>query len=373
MTADVTTAPAKRVTATLSGDHLADLWQRRRVLWTLLALLLSMIVINIGAAPNEVALQTPAPVVIGVIAQHIPFIGKHITLPPTVRDVDRGIAWNIRLPRALCGVGVGILLALAGVAFQSLLMNPLADPYTTGVASGSALGTIALTLAGYAAYWGGYALVGASFASGLLAVSIVYLLARINGRVSAQTFLLSGTIVGSFFFALIPLLLSRAANGGGDAKAVIMSSLFGSLNTVGWPQAGILAPFCVLGVFLMWRGSSELDMMTLGEESAAHLGVDTESFKRRIIVLGSLLTAAAVSVAGIIAFVGFLVPHLARRLVGPNHRDLVLASALLGGFTLTLTDYLSRVWLDDLQIGVVTSLLGVPFFCALLRRRMLKG
>lgn len=373
MTPDVMTSSAGRAAAALSDETSAALWQRKRALLTLLALLLSMLVVSIGAAPKEVALQTPAPVVVGVIAQHIPLIGKHIVLPPTVRPVDRSIAWNIRLPRALCGVGVGILLALAGVAFQSLLMNPLADPYTTGVASGSALGTIALTLAGYAAYWGGYALVGASFASGLLAVSIVYILARVGGRVSAQTFLLSGTIVGSFFFALIPVLLSRATNGGGDAKSVILSSLFGSVSTVGWPQAWLLAPFCVLGIGLLWRSSSELDMMTLGEESAAHLGVDTESFKRRVIILGSLLTAAAVSVAGIIAFVGFLVPHLARRLVGPGHRDLVLASALLGGFTLALTDYLSRVWLDDLQIGVVTSLLGVPFFCALLRRRMLKG
>lgn len=373
MTATVTTSPASHPDATVTDLSRMNGRQPKHALLILLGMLVLMLILDIGAAPKEVALQTPAPVVIGVIAQHIPLIGKHIHLPPSVRDVDRSIAWSIRLPRALCGVGVGMLLALAGVAFQSLLMNPLADPYTTGVASGSALGTIVLTLAGGATWLGGFGLVGASFASGLLAVSIVYMLARVGGRVSAQTFLLSGTIVGSFFFALIPLLLSRASNGGADAKAVILNSLFGSLSTVGWPQAWLLLPFCVLGGWLLWRGAAELDIMAFGEESAAHLGVDTEAFKRRIIVLGSLLTAAAVAVAGIIAFVGFLVPHLARRLVGAGHRDLVLASALLGGIVLTLTDYLSRVWLDDLQIGVVTSLLGVPFFCALLRRRMVKG
>ena len=142
MTADVTTLPAERAAATLSGDHLADLWQRRRVLLTLLALLLSMIVVNIGAAPNEVALQTPAARCHRRYRRSTYRLSVSISLlPPAVRDVDRGIAWNIRLPRALCGVGIGILLALAGVAFQSLLMNPLADPYTTGVASGSALGS----------------------------------------------------------------------------------------------------------------------------------------------------------------------------------------------------------------------------------------
>lgn len=342
------------------------------MLAALLIALIVMLFVDVGLSEHNVAASTPLAVIGRVIAHHLPVVGAYV--PQTVMpDYVESIVWQIRVPRAVAGIFVGMLLALAGVAFQSLLMNPLADPYTTGVASGSAMGTILLGIFGggaWAAWLNGFALVGAAFASGLLAVSIVYMMARINGRVSPQSFLLSGTIVGSFFFALVPLLLSTTANSGPQQQAAILSTLFGSLNNIGWDKCALLVPFAALGLGLLWTGASELDIMALGEESAAHLGVDTEAFKRRIIVIGALMTAAAVSVAGIIAFVGFLVPHLARRLVGSNHRDLVPASALLGGFVVLLAECLSRVAFNNLGIGVITSLLGVPFFCALMRRRM---
>jgi iron complex transport system permease protein len=349
-----------------------------RLLLVLVGALLAMLIFDVSMAPKGIVSdKIPPSLVVRVIARHAPVLGKYIQ-PPSgtpifVNTVD-SIVWSQRLPKALGGVLIGMMLAMAGVAFQSLLMNPLADPYTTGVASGSALGAIALGAASSAAaaWMGGFAQIGAAFASGLLAVSIVYMLARVGGRVSAQTFLLSGTIVGSFFFSLVPLLLSWSNDKSLDQRNLILSSLFGSLIRMDWTKCGLLLPFCALGFLLLWVGAAELDMMALGEESAAHLGVDTEAFKRRVILIGSLMTAAAVAVAGIIAFVGFLVPHLARRLVGSNHRDLVPASALLGGFVVVLAEYLSRVWLHDLEIGIITSLLGVPFFCALMRRRMVR-
>ena len=346
-----------------------------RLLLVLAGALLAMLVFDVSMAPRGTVSDTiPPTLVMRVVAHHLPIIGRYAPLPPQTPPFVESIVWSQRVPRALGGVLIGMMLAMAGVAFQSLLMNPLADPYTTGVASGSALGAIALGAASSAAaaWMGGFAQIGAAFASGLLAVSIVYMLARVGGRVSAQTFLLSGTIVGSFFFSLVPLLLSWSNDKSLDQRNLILSSLFGSLNRLDWTKCGLLLPFCALGLALLSVGALELDMMALGEESAAHLGVDTEAFKRRVILIGSLMTAAAVAVAGIIAFVGFLVPHLARRLVGSNHRDLVPASALLGGFVVVLAEYLSRVWLHDLEIGIITSLLGVPFFCALMRRRMVR-
>ena len=242
-----------------------------------------------------------------------------------------------------------MMLAMAGVAFQSLLMNPLADPYTTGVASGSALGAIALGAASSAAaaWMGGFAQIGAAFASGLLAVSIVYMLARVGGRVSAQTFLLSGTIVGSFFFSLVPLLLSWSNDKSLDQRNLILSSLFGSLNRLDWTKCGLLLPFCAFGFGLLWVGASELDMMALGEESAAHLGVDTEAFKRRVILDRVVDDGGGSGRSG---------HHRLCRAFWFRTSPAVWSvpitaiwfppSALLGGFVVVLAEYLSRVWLQ---------------------------
>jgi iron complex transport system permease protein len=269
------------------------------------------------------------------------------------------------------GAVIGMLLALAGVAFQSLLMNPLADPYMVGVSAGSAFGSVLVILLGGTALLGGFAQPLAAFAAGLLTVAIVYALARTGGRLSVQTFLLGGLVVGAFAWSLIPLMLSLANRSGRlDRSSAILAQLLGNLQSLDWRSVGLLLPFALAGAALLWGSARELDMMTLGEESAAHLGLDTEAFKRRVILAGALVTAAAVSVAGIIAFVGLVVPHIARRLVGPGHRVLLPTAMLLGGLVLVASDWLSRVFLNQLEIGVITSLLGAPVFCYLLRRRM---
>jgi iron complex transport system permease protein len=315
------------------------------------------------APPNEVA---------RVLASHLPFVGPKFVRHDDLSAARNSIIWLLRLPRALSAVLIGMMLALAGAAFQSLLQNPLADPYTAGVASGSALSSVAITLLGGAGWLMGLAQPAAAFAGGLLTVWLVYLVSRTHGRISTQTFLLAGTIVGTFFWSLVPLIITLASRGGDNQRDRILSTLFGNLEGVSWDRVALLLPFALVGGLILWWDRDDLDVMTLGEESAIHQGVDAQRFTRRVIVAGALMTAAAVSVAGIIAFVGFVAPHLARTLLrSAAHRVLLPATLLLGGLLLLVADLLARVVLNGIEIGVVTSLIGAPLFCGLLRRRLL--
>lgn len=344
----------------------------KRTLFLLLSLaLVVMILLDVWMAESSVASVVTPGIVLQVLGRHIPLVSHYVPpLPEENRHLD-SIVWEMRMPRALCGALIGILLAMAGVAFQSLLMNPLADPYMVGVSAGSALGSVIVILLGGTGLLFGFAQPLAAFATGIGAMILVYSLARVGGRLSAQTFLLAGIVVGTFLWSLIPLMLSLSNRSGNrDRQGQILSQLLGNLQDLGWNHVVLLLPFGLVGMIVLWRSHRELNLMTLGEESAAHLGVDTEAFKRRVIVAGSLVTAATVSVAGIIAFVGLVVPHLARRLVGPDHRRLLPAAMLLGGLVLVTSDWLSRVFLSQLEIGVITSLFGAPIFCILLRRRV---
>lgn len=349
-----------------------SLRRERYPIFALLVILFALFLfLNIGMSEAGVSKVLPFGTALRVIFRHIPLIGSHFAPVPAYLD---NIVWNARLPRALGAALIGMLLALAGVAFQSFLQNPLADPYMVGVSSGSALGSVSVILlggAGAGALAGGLMQTGAAFGAGLLATGFVYLLARQNGRLSAQTFLLAGIVVGTFLWSLIPFALSIANRSGGiDRQSAILTQLLGSLEGMTWTKVLLLTPFALVGIGVLFLSARELDLMTFGEESAAHLGLNTETFKVRVILAGSLLTAAAVSVAGIVAFVGLVVPHIARRLVGPDHRTLLPCSLVLGGLVLTAADWLSRVYLGGLEIGVVTSLLGAPVFCYLLRKRL---
>ncbi len=332
--------------------------------------LLGAILADVWMGEATVARIVTPSSVLRVVLSHIPVVSAHVVPPDSSVD---GIVWSIRLPRVLGGALIGMLLALAGVAFQSLLLNPLADPYFVGVSSGAGLGAAIVTLLGGAGWLAGFAPTLAAFAAGLAAVAIVYALARVNGRVPVQTFLLAGIVVGTALYSLTKLTVSLAFRAGDAYKAsAILTQLLGSLNGLGWRDVWLLLPFGVLGGVVLGSSWRELNMMALGEESAAHLGVDTERFKRRVLVAGTLVTAAAVSVGGIIAFVGMIVPQIARRLVGPDHRRLLPTAMLFGGLVLVGSDWLSRVYLEGLDIGVITSLLGAPVFCWLLRRRIVQ-
>lgn len=327
-------------------------------------LLLVLLLVDLMLSPEGVSI---GPREVGtVLLHHLPVL-RSIPHRAPAPDADT-IVWELRLPRALAAALIGALLGYAGVALQGLLMNPLADPYTVGVSAGAAVGAAAAEVLGLSALWLGFGGTALAFVAALGAVTLVYTLARVGGRVSVHTFLLAGVVVGTLLWSLIPLLMTLA--GRSQELSRILYYLIGSVQSAeDWRRVGLLAPFLLCLAVCMRLWARELNLMSLGEESAAHLGVEIESFKRRVLLLGSLGTAAAVSVGGIIGFVGLIVPHLARRIVGPDHRALLPLAALFGAILLLVSDTLVRVYLDEMPVGVITSVVGAPVFCYLLRRR----
>ncbi len=299
-----------------------------------------------------------------VIASHIPFV--HVTPSPQ----DALIVWQIRVPRALLAVLVGAMLAVAGAALQGLLLNPLADPYTVGVSSGAALGAGIATVVGLDAKFGGYGVPCVAFVFAIGAMFVVYAVARSAGRVSIHTFLLAGIVVGSFLWALLSFVLARSAGSTSGAQARIIQWLLGSFDKADpWTYVRVAAPFALFGIVALFAFARDLNLFSMGEESARHLGIETENLKIVIIAVTSLITAAAVAVSGIIGFVGLVVPHICRKILGPDHRVLIPTSALGGAALAVLADLVSRAILppSGLPVGIVTAMLGAPFFLYLLR------
>jgi iron complex transport system permease protein len=333
-----------------------------------LSLLFLALLWFVGLLLGPAGARVPPHEVYSVLVDGLPLVRY---LPHSVPDPSSvAILWELRLPRLLTAAIVGALLGYAGVALQGLLMNPLADPYTVGVASGAAVGAALTDLLGIGTLWFGFGKIGVSFGFALFAVVFVYLLARVSGRVSVQTFLLSGVIVGTFLWSLIPLFLTLTHDQTRFTR--IVYAMMGTLSGADWRRVVLLLPFLAVTAISLRLQARELDLMTLGEESAAHLGVATERFKRRVLAVGSLATAAAVAFCGVIGFVGLVVPHIARRLLGPAHRTLLPFAAVLGAILLTSADILVRVVLDEMPVGVITSLVGAPFFCTLLRRNTVR-
>lgn len=276
------------------------------------------------------------------------------------------IVAELRLPRALLAFLVGASLALSGAAFQALLRNPLADPYIVGTSAGAAVGTavaIVLVPCGLLLDRPLIAFLGA-----VATMVVVYRLAVVGGRLPTETFLLSGVVVGTFLWALVSMLLLLAR----ERLQEVIYWLMGDFSTAGYAEIRLALPYMVLGVVALLLLAHPLNLMTLGEESAFHLGVPVERLKLAVVAVASLLTAAAVSVSGLIGFVGLVVPHVVRSLTGSDHRFMLPAAALGGGTFLVLADTLSRSLLSggqELPVGVVTALCGAPFFLALLKRR----
>lgn len=278
------------------------------------------------------------------------------------------IVFDLRLPRIILAAGVGAALSLSGAAYQGLLRNPLADPYIVGVSAGSALGATIGILLHLEGGWLGLSLIPLlAFGGALVTMLAVYLLSVIGNRIPVETFLLAGVVVGSFLWALVSFLLTAAKQ---DLPRIVLW-LMGSLAERQWPQVYMLLPYLLLGGVVLYLVSHPLNLMTMGEDAAHHLGVDVEKTKIWVILAASLLAAAAVSVSGLIGFVGLMIPHLVRMWVGPDHRVLLPAAALLGAAFLVGADTLARTALAprELPVGIITALLGAPFFCYLLRKR----
>ncbi|WP_321389344.1 iron ABC transporter permease [uncultured Desulfuromusa sp.] len=279
-------------------------------------------------------------------------------------EIKQVIIWEIRLPRALLAGLVGAALSLSGVTFQAVLRNPLADPYLLGVSGGAALGAVAALTCGFQSP---IIIPIAAFIGALGALLLVYMVAQAH-TCSSHTLILSGVMVGSLAAALLLFLLWRAP---ADATRQAIFWLAGNLSLADpdWLSWGWLWVF--IGFLLLWSQSFNLDLLTQGEETAADLGLAVGKTRLILFSLAGALTACAVSLAGLVGFVGLVIPHICRLLWGPGHRLLLPFSALLGSSFLIVADAIARSLYApaEIPVGVVTALLGAPFFLFLLRRK----
>ena len=285
----------------------------------------------------------------------------------TASTVHRVIVRQIRLPRVLLGLLVGSALAVSGVAMQGLFRNPLASPYVLGIASGAATGA---ALAILFAAGSTYLLPLGAFVGAAAAVAVVYGLARgKDRRTSIFTLILAGVAVGALFSAVTSFLIFLSS--GGEKLSDVLFWIMGGLGRAGWPSVAILAPIVAVGTGGVAVLARDLNALSLGEEGAFHVGVNPDALCRWLLVLTTVLTAAAVAMAGTIGFIGLVNPHVMRLLVGPDHRRLIPVSALAGGCFLVWSDVAARTVLApaELPVGVITAFLGAPFFLYLLKTR----
>ena len=272
------------------------------------------------------------------------------------------ILWNIRIPRVVLAAIVGASLAIAGAAFQGLLKNPLADPYTLGISSGASVGAVITIFFSISIpVLGAFTLPLFSMVGAMLTVFIVIGFARlVDKSLKMETLILTGVIFSSFLSATISLMIALTENN----LRSIMGWILGSVSLRGWPHVQMVLPFFILGIAVIWYFRRELNAMIYGEERAKYLGVDVKRSKFGILLGGSVLTGAAVSVSGTIGFVGLVVPHMVRMLIGTDHRHLLSISLLNGASLLVVCDLVSRIIIapTELPIGVITSFIGAPVF-----------
>jgi iron complex transport system permease protein len=271
---------------------------------------------------------------------------------------------TLRLPRVVAAILVGAGLGVSGAALQGTLRNPLAEPYLLGVSGGAAVGAVVATALGL----GAVLLPVAAFAGALIAVAAAFIVARAaGGRGDPRVLLMAGVVVGAFANAAIMVLLANAEP---NAVRNALWWMMGSVGDATWPQIAVLAAYVVAAGGALVLFGREIDVLALGEDAAAGLGVDVDRAIRRIFLVASLVAAATVAAAGLIGFVGLVVPHIVRAAGVRRHRPLLVGSALTGATLVVLADLLARVLRPpaELPLGAVTALIGVPFFLAKLRR-----
>ncbi len=285
-------------------------------------------------------------------------------------DTVRYIVLHVRLARIVLALIIGGALGLAGTVYQGVLLNPLADPFTLGISTGAAFGASLAILLGVGSihFLGVSSLPGAAFLGSLLALYLVYLLGSVDGRIHVVTIVLAGIIVSTFLSAMISLLKSLNE----ESVSTIVFWIMGSLSGKSWTHVLLVLPYITAGGIVILCYTRELDLLSLGDVQAQQLGVNVQRVRFLLLIAASLITAAAVAVSGIIGFVGLVIPHLARLALGPRHRVLIPASILSGGFLVLVSDSIARSLLPggaEIPVGVVTAIIGGPFFCYLLLRR----
>lgn len=289
----------------------------------------------------------------------------------TVSPLQESVLWTIRLPRVLMSLVVGAALAVSGVALQSIFRNPLAEPSLLGITSGAVAAAMIAIVAG-AANVGPWVPPLAGFLGALIVSLILYSSFRRTPRRDVTAFALTGVVINVFLAAVITMLPAMYRTAGlGETTFWTM----GGFGGVMWPSVYVTAPVALLATGWLWGLSSQLNILALGDSDAEYLGVDTHRLRMQAIVLTSLVTGASVAYAGVIAFVGLVVPHALRLVIGPDHRRLLPASALGGALMLCLADILARALISpaELPVGVLTTLAGGPLFFVLLRQARAKG
>ncbi len=286
-----------------------------------------------------------------------------------VGDVDWNIIWQLRLPRVLLAVIVGFGLATAGAVLQGVLRNPLADPFILGTSSAATAGVMVAGLVGLRS--GPYAIYLFALAFALLSILLVYKIAQTQGKTPVQTLILAGVIVSLFFNAWVFVFFSVFHR----EEHNVLFFLLGTLTEGEALKISVSSLLILVGVAVSWILSRDLNLLTQGEEAAFHLGLRVEVSKKVLFATASMMVAAAVAVAGMIGFVGLIIPHMMRMMTGPNHKTLIPASALGGATFLVLADALARTVYAPLEIpvGAITALIGSPYFVYLLRNRQRAG
>jgi iron complex transport system permease protein len=282
---------------------------------------------------------------------------------------ESSIILEVRVPRVISGMLVGASLAIAGAVLQALLRNPLADPFVLGISSGAAVGAVLAILLGFGTtLLGSYAIPGAAFAGSLLTLFLVYAVARVESRIPTQTMLLAGVIVSSFFSAVIMFLISFTSD---ERLHDVIFWLMGNLEYISSRALAVIFSLLLGGSIVLFSLARDLNIMSLGEETASELGVEVERVKKIAFIFASLIVGAVVSMSGLIGFVGLVVPHIVRMIWGPDHRFLLPASALVGAMLLVLADTVARTVMApaEIPVGVVTAMGGAPFFIYLLRKK----
>lgn len=335
--------------------------RRTTTVWALfVGLALALVALAVVSAGSG-QLRIPPAEVLGSVLERLGIGSGGVTHPN-----GEAALWSIRFPRVVMALLVGAALASAGALMQGVFGNPLADPGVVGVSSGAALAACTVIVFGWS-FLGSWTVAAFAFVGGLLTTLLVYFVSRSGGRTEVVTLVLTGVAVNAMCGAGIAFLTFL---GDQQAREQIVFWQLGSLNGTRWQYVAVVAPLVVVGTVGVLLLARRLDLLSLGERSARHLGVDVERLRIVSVVLVALLTAAAVAFCGIIAFVGLVVPHLIRMVVGPGHRVLLPASALGGAVLLLAADLVARtaVAYADLPIGMLTALVGGPFFFWLIRK-----
>lgn len=350
------------------GDPSADAVQAAvagsfRLSLTALGVAVLLLVATLVASAVQGAAGLPVSGVLRSLLDHLP----GVPLSSTLTEVEEAVLWQIRLPRAVLGALVGAALAMAGAGYQGVFRNPLADPYLLGVSAGAGLGAVLALGFGLDLAWGPFSTVAAAaFLGALVAVGGSALIAR-GSFDDPATLLLSGVAMAALFSAGQSFLLQRL-----DATQAreVLSWLFGRLSTDGWGPVILLAPYVVLGGIVLILHGRHLDVLRVGDDEARGLGLSPARSRLVVICAATLVTAAAVSVSGSIAFVGLVVPHIIRLLVSHSYRVIVPLSALVGATFLSAVDIGARTLAApaELPVGIITAFVGAPFFAWVLWR-----